>query len=130
MLSLLALEDALGAIADVPAAALRAKGSALTSLFIDLIDARCPELAVVSPRDATSRGSQVSLGNEYAYGLVAALIERGIIGDFRAPDIARFGFAPAYLRFVDVWDAVEVIVDTLTSEDHRAERFTVRPTVT
>ncbi|HEX4226111.1 MAG TPA: kynureninase [Pseudonocardiaceae bacterium] len=130
MLSLLALEDALGALADVPAAALRAKGSALTSLFIDLIDARCPELAVVSPRDAASRGSQVSLGNKYAYGLVAALIERGIIGDFRAPDIARFGFAPAYLRFVDVWDAVESIVDTLTSEDHRAERFAVRPTVT
>ena len=130
MLSLLALEDALGAIADVSPAALRGKSVALTSLFIDLIDARCPELTVASPRDATARGSQVSLRSEYAYGLVAALIERGVIGDYRAPDIARFGFAPAYLRFVDVWDAVEVIVDTLTSEDHRAERFAVRPTVT
>ncbi|HEY4022770.1 MAG TPA: kynureninase [Pseudonocardiaceae bacterium] len=130
MLSLLALEDALGAIADVPATALRTKGNALTSLFIDLIDLRCPELAVVSPREAARRGSQVSLRSEHAYGLVAALIERGVIGDFRAPDIARFGFAPAYLRFVDAWDAVEVIVDTLTSGDHRAERFAVRPTVT
>jgi kynureninase len=130
MLSLLALEDALGALADVPATALRRKGTALTSLFIDLIDARCPELAVVSPRDPGQRGSQISLRNEHAYGLVAALIERGVIGDYRSPDIARFGFAPAYLRFVDVWDAVEGIVDTLTSDDHRAERFRVRPTVT
>ncbi|HJP79936.1 MAG TPA: kynureninase [Pseudonocardiaceae bacterium] len=130
MLSLLALEDALGAIADVPSVALRRKGIALTSLFIDLIDERCPSLAVASPRDAAQRGSQVSLRSEYAYGLVAALIERGVIGDFRAPDIARFGFPPAYLRFVDVWDAVEVIVDTLTSGDHRDRRFAVRPAVT
>lgn len=130
MLSLLALEDALGAIADVPAIALRAKGIALTSLFIDLVDARCPELAVVSPREPARRGSQVSLRSEHAYGLMAALIERGVIGDFRAPDIARFGFAPAYVRFVDVWDAVEVIVDTLTRADHRSERFAVRPVVT
>ncbi len=130
MLSLLALEDALGALADVPAIALRAKGTALTSLFIDLVDARCAELTVVSPRAPHRRGSQVSLRSEHAYGLVAALIERGVIGDFRAPDIARFGFAPAYLRFVDVWDAVEVIVDTLTRADHRSERFAVRPTVT
>ena len=130
MLSLLALEDALGALADVPAAALRRKGMALTSLFIELIDARCPELAVVSPRDARQRGSQVSLRSVHAYGLVAALIERGVIGDYRSPDVARFGFAPAYVRFVDAWDAVEVIVDTLTSGDHRAERFRVRPTVT
>lgn len=130
MLSLLAFEDALGAITDVPADALRRKGIALTSLFIDLIDERCPSLAVASPREAAQRGSQVSLRSDYAYGLVAALIERGVIGDFRAPDIARFGFPPAYLRFVDVWDAVQVIVDTLTSGDHRAERFAVRPTVT
>jgi kynureninase len=130
MLSLLALEDALGALADVPAAALRRKSIALTSLFIDLVDERCPELAVASPRDAAQRGSQVSLRSDHAYGLIAALIERGVIGDFRAPDIARFGFPPAYLRFVDVWDAVQVIVDTLTSGDHRVQRFAVRPTVT
>jgi kynureninase len=130
MLSLLALEDALGAFAEVSPIALRAKGTALTSLFIDLIDQRCPELAVATPREASGRGSQVSLRHEHAYGLVAALIERGVIGDYRSPDIARFGFPPAYLRFVDVWDAVEVIVDTLTSGDHRAQRFSVRPTVT
>jgi kynureninase len=130
MLSLLALEDALGAITDVPAVALARKGIALTSLFIDLIDSNCSELAVVSPRDAARRGSQVALRSEHAYGLVAALIERGVIGDYRSPDIARFGFAPAYLRFVDVWDAVAVIADTLASEDHRTERFRVRPTVT
>ena len=130
MLSLLALEDALGVFADVSPIALVRKGSALTSLFIELIDQRCPELTVVTPREASQRGSQVSLRSEHAYGLVAALIERGVIGDYRSPDIARFGFVPAYVRFVDVWDAVEVIVDTLTSEDHLAERFAVRPIVT
>jgi kynureninase len=130
MLSLLALDEALGALADVRPAALRAKSVALTSLFIDLIEARCPELALVSPRDANQRGSQVSLHHNQAYELVAALIERGVIGDFRAPDIARFGFAPAYLRFVNVWDAVDIIANTLISGDYQQPRFAVRPTVT
>jgi kynureninase len=130
MLSLLALEEALGALAGVRPAALRAKGVALTSLFIELVEARCPQLALVSPRDANRRGSQVSLRHDQAYELVSALIERGVIGDFRAPDIARFGFAPAYLRFVDVLDAVDIIGNTLTSGDYQQPRFAVRPTVT
>ncbi|HEX3778124.1 MAG TPA: kynureninase [Pseudonocardiaceae bacterium] len=130
MLSLLAFEEALGALADVRPAALRAKSVALTSLFIELIEERCPELVLVSPREANQRGSQVSLHHNQAYELVAALIERGVIGDFRAPDIARFGFAPAYQRFVDVWDAVEIISNTLTSGDYQHPRFSVRSTVT
>src|SRR4051812_15777693 len=107
-------------------AALRAKSTALTELFIALVDARCAPLgfACASPRDARLRGSQVSLthasadGAAHGYAIMQALIARGVIGDFRAgttadahgpalPDILRFGFTPLYLRFVDVYDAVE-----------------------
>jgi kynureninase len=130
VLSLLALEDAVNALAGVSTADLRAKSAGLTGLFIDLVTNRCSGIEVVTPVDADRRGSQVSLRLGHAYSLVRALIERGVIGDFRAPDIARFGFAPAYSRYVDVWDAVESIVDVLTSGDHLTDRFVARPAVT
>jgi kynureninase len=130
MLSLLALADAVGVLSGVSTTELRTKGMALTSLFINLITTRCPELALVSPPDADRRGAQVSWRFEHAFGLVQALIEHGVIGDFRAPDIARFGFAPAYVRYVDVWDAVERIAGVLAGREYRAERFTSRSTVT
>ncbi|HEY0807434.1 MAG TPA: kynureninase, partial [Pseudonocardiaceae bacterium] len=123
VLSLLALEDAVNALSGVSTADLRAKSVALTGLFIDLVTNRCSGVEVVTPVDADRRGSQVSLRLGHAYALVRALIERGVIGDFRAPDIARFGFAPAYSRYVDVWDAVESIVELLTSGDHLTDRF-------
>ncbi|HEX5405011.1 MAG TPA: kynureninase [Pseudonocardiaceae bacterium] len=130
MLSLLALEDAVRVLAGVSTAELRAKGIALTSLFINLITTRCPELALVSPPDADRRGAQVSLRFEHAFGLVQALIERGVIGDFRAPDIARFGFAPAYVRHADVWAAVEAITQVMAAREYLDDRFTSRSAVT
>jgi kynureninase len=72
----------------------------------------------------------VSLRFEHAYPLVQALLERNVIGDFRAPDIARFGFAPAYVRFVDVWDAVGLVSDVLTSGEYSQQRFAQRYGVT
>ncbi|MCU1396966.1 MAG: kynureninase [Acidimicrobiales bacterium] len=114
-------------------AALRAKSTALTSLFIDLVDDRCPGMQVVSPRAAVERGSQVSLTADVGidmYALVQALISRGVIGDFRAPDVARFGFAPLYTRFVDVWDAVERLAAVTDSEAWRDPRFAQRAPVT
>jgi kynureninase len=72
----------------------------------------------------------VALGHEHGYGIVQALIERGVIGDFRAPDICRFGFAPLYLRYVDVYDAVALLVEVLESSAHLDERFAVRRGVT
>jgi kynureninase len=111
--------------------ALRTKSLALTRAFADLVEARCPGLPVVSPRDDAQRGSQVCLSHpEAAYAIVQALIERGVIGDFRAPDILRFGFTPLYLRFVDVWDAVEHLFQVLESSEWRAERFNRKAAVT
>ena len=153
VLSLTALEcgvdtlhaaDALGGMA-----ALRAKSVALTELFIALVDERCASLgfAVASPRDARARGSQVSLvhlgddGPSQGYAIVQALIARGVIGDFRAgtaadaygpdlPDILRFGFTPLYLRFVDVHDAVEHLVQVMATGEYREARFNQRSAVT
>lgn len=113
--------------------AIRDKSVALTSLCIDLLDERCSRhgLAIVTPRAAGERGSQVSCtidGDGYA--IVQALIARGVIGDFRAPDILRFGFSPLYSRFVDAWDAVDRLDRILVSGEWRDPRFGVRAAVT
>jgi len=113
--------------------ALRRKSCALTSLFIALVEQRCAGhgLMVVTPREPGQRGSQVSVAHaDGAYAIVQALIARGVIGDFRAPDILRFGFAPLYTRFADVWDAVDRLAQVLASGEWRDERFAVRATVT
>ena len=76
------------------------------------------------------RGSQVSFAHGDAYAVMQALIARGVIGDFRAPDLMRFGFTPLYTRFVDVWDAVEALRDVLSSEAWRRAEFLSRKEVT
>lgn len=129
ILALSALDAALDAFGGVELAALRAKSLQLTSLFIELVQART-DLDVVTPLDPERRGSQVSLRHESAYGLVQALIARGVVGDFRTPDIARFGFAPLYLRAVDVWDAVEQLVQVLRGEEYARPEYAVRAAVT
>lgn len=117
VLSLSALDTALDVFAGIDVADLRTKSLLLTSLFMDLVRIRT-DLEVVTPEDSDRRGSQVSLRHPEAHGVVRALIARGVIGDFRAPDIARFGIAPAYLRAVDVWDAVQHLVEVLDSEEY------------
>ena len=119
-------------------AALRAKSIALTELFARLVEERCAGhgLAVVSPRDAAQRGSQVCLTcSEGGYAIVQALIARGVIGDFRAgdaqtPDILRFGFTPLYTRFVDVWDAVEHLREVMANAEWQRPEFNRRHAVT
>ncbi len=125
ILQLTALESAVDIWLDVDMALARDKSIALTELFIALVDERCPGmgLELASPRDPARRGSHVSLRHPSGYGIVQALIARGVIGDFRAPDLCRFGFAPLYVRFVDVWDAVEHIRAVLDSGAHRDPRF-------
>jgi kynureninase len=118
--------------------ALREKSLALTRAFADLVDARCAGhgLSVVSPRADGQRGSQVCLTRaDGGYAIVQALIHRGVIGDFRSgglgvPDILRFGFTPLFLRFVDVWDAVEHLRDVMDSGQWRDARFNQRHAVT
>ena len=116
-------------------AALRAKSLALTRLFAERVRAVCPELKLVSPADDARRGSQVCLTHDMAhesmaYPVVQALIARGVIGDFRAPDILRFGFTPLYLRFVDAWDAAEHLRQVLETGAWRRPEFNQRHAVT
>ena len=121
-------------------AALRRKSLALTRLFADQVQASCPSLTLVSPRDDAQRGSQVCLSHpQVAYPVVQALIGRSVIGDFRAGDtshpagavdILRFGFTPLYLRFVDAWDAAEQLRQVLESGEWQRPEFNQRQAVT
>ena len=113
--------------------ALRAKSQALSTLFIERVETRCAgqDLTLVSPRTAELRGSQASFAHASGgYAIMQALIDRGVIGDFRAPDLIRFGFAPLYTRFVDAFDAAEHLAAVLASGEWRAERFALRAAVT
>ena len=113
--------------------ALREKSLALTELCIELVDARCGGfgLTLRTPREPTLRGSQVSYSHEEgAYAIMQALIDRGVIGDFRAPDVLRFGFAPLYTRHADVWDAVEHLRQVIHGGEWREARFSARAAVT
>jgi len=110
-------------------AAVRAKSLALTDLFIALVESRCAghPLGLVTPREHARRGSQVSFTHPHGYAVMAALIARGVIGDYREPEIMRFGFTPLYTSFADVWDAVEILKDILDRSDYdvAAERGAV-----
>jgi kynureninase len=113
--------------------ALREKSLALTDLFIALVEARCAGhgLSIVTPREPERRGSQVSVAiAEGGYPVMQALIARGVVGDFREPDILRFGFAPLYTRYVDAWDAVDRLAQVLASGEWRDDAFRVRAAVT
>jgi kynureninase len=132
ILSLRALKGALDIWADVDMQVLRAKSIALTDLFIHLVESKCAGLGLTlgSPREASKRGSQVSFAHDNAYPVMQALIERGVIGDFRAPETIRFGFTPLYTSFADVWRAVEILEDILRSGAWQEPRFAVRAAVT
>jgi kynureninase len=113
MLSLRALDAALDVFADVSMAALRHKSLALADLFMARADDRLTPAGyeVITPRQHDGRGSQVSLRHTDAASLVPRLAASGVIADHRPPDVLRFGLAPLYVRFVDVWDAVERLVE-------------------
>ena len=114
-------------------AAIREKSLALGDLFISLVEERCAgdDLTLASPRAGHERGSQVSFAHAtHGYEIMQALVARGVIGDFRAPDILRFGFTPLYTRFTDVWDAVDRWHSLLKSGEWRQPRFAVRAAVT
>ena len=132
ILSLTALDAALDAFDDVEMGAARAKAGALGDLFIERVEARCAGkgLALASPRRAAARGGQVSFSHSHGWAVMQNLIARGVVGDFRSPDVMRFGFAPLYVRRVDVWDAVEVLGEILDSGSWRDARYQTVAAVT
>jgi kynureninase len=130
IISLRGVEAALDALQGVEVAALREKSLALTELFIARVTTLLPGLDIVTPRQRSLRGSQVAIAFDHGYSVVQAMIERGAIGDFRAPDIMRFGFAPLYLRFRDVWDAAEILAECIRAEVWREPRYSQRLAVT
>lgn len=131
-LGVLALEAALEVFEGADMQMLRDKSVALCNLFIALCDQQLQGLGVElrTPRDAEQRGSQVSLAHANAYPVMQALIARGIVGDFRAPDILRFGFAPLYVRYVDVWDSVVALREILEQKEWDRPEFLARKSVT
>ncbi|MGC9370889.1 MAG: kynureninase [Paracoccaceae bacterium] len=110
------LQQALSVWDGVEMGDIRAASIALSERFIAEVEARCPQLVLASPRDAQARGSQVSFAFEHGYAAMQALIDRGVIGDFRAPNIMRFGFTPLYLDEGDIVSAAETIEDVITNE--------------
>jgi kynureninase len=132
MLSMAAFERALDAFEGVSMAEVERKGRALGDLMIALYDERLEALGcgLATLRDARRRGNHVSLTHAQGYAVMQALIRRGVIGDFRAPDVMRFGFGPLYVRFVDVYDATIAIADILESGAYKDERLSQRQAVT
>jgi len=130
MLSLLALESGLDAFDGVDMDVVWAKSVALFDLFAARAAERCPGLECVSPAEPDRRGSHISFRHPQAFELCQALIEAGVIGDFREPDVIRFGLTPLYLGFEEVWRAVEIAAGILETESWRQPRFAVRGKVT
>jgi kynureninase len=131
ILALAALDAGLETFEGVAMADLAAKSRALSALFVGEVEARCgDELRLASPRDPFERGSHVVFAHPQGYAIVQALIARGVIGDFRAPDLIRFGFAPLYNRFEDTVRAAEILGEIVASREWDQPRFRDRAKVT
>lgn len=132
ILSLAALEAGLDQFAGVDMAEVRRKSIALGDLFIALVEQELAGhgLTLASPRDGNRRGSQVSFRHPEGYPIMQALIARGVVGDFRAPDILRFGFTPLYVRYQDVWEAVQRLRVVMVEQDWQRPEYRRRAAVT
>jgi kynureninase len=131
VISLAALEIGVDIALQANMADVRAKSLTLTKVFAGLVEQECRGLfRIVSPAEPARRGSQVCLAHDEGYAIMQALIARGVIGDFRAPDILRFGMTPLYLGFAELWDAVAILRDVMAREEWRDERFRTRLRVT
>lgn len=131
ILALSALDAALDVFDGIAPGDLRAASLSLTDYFIELVDVRLPGVFdLLTPRAHERRGSQVSLRHPRAYGIVQALITRKVVGDFRTPDVARFGFAPLYVTHADVYDAVDHLVAVMENEEFDKPDYAIRLRVT
>ena len=130
VIALAALDAALDVFDGVDMGELRAASIVLSDLFIAEVEARCPSLSLVSPRDASMRGSQVSFRHPQGYAVMQALIARGVVGDFRAPDMIRFGFAPLYNTAGEVRAAAGILAEILDGGHWDRPEFHHRAPVT
>ena len=124
------LDAALDAWDGVDMAALRQRSVELCDTFIAEVESRCPELELASPRQAHQRGSQVSFRSENGYAIMQALIAENVIGDFRAPDIMRFGFTPLYVGIEDVVRAAEILESVIRQRKWDRPQFMRKAAVT
>jgi kynureninase len=132
ILGLTALETGVDLMLEAPMAAVRAKSVQLTEMFDALVtqEIGAGTFALVSPREPEMRGSQLCYAHESGWPIMRALIDRGVIGDFRAPDILRFGFTPLYVSYVDVWNAVATLREILAERAWDDPRYHERALVT
>jgi kynureninase len=132
VLSMAALAEGVATFDGIAMSAVCEKSKRLGDLFLRLVAERCGDggLEIACPRNSEQRGSQVALRHPHGYEIVQALIGQGVIGDFRAPDILRFGFGPLYTGYVDVWDAVDRLARVMVDDTWRDGRFRIRAAVT
>ena len=131
ILSLAAMDMGLASFDGVSMSDVAAKGRALTQLFIHALEHGCgSDLRLASPRDPQRRGSHVSFAHPNGYAVIQALIAKGVVGDFREPDLMRFGFAPMYNSYEDAWTAAAIVTDVLGSRGWDTKRFRLRQKVT
>jgi len=130
ILQMAALDAALDVWDEVDMADLRARALELGDRLIDGVAAACPELVLATPRDPADRGSQVSFRHPEGYAIMQALIARGVVGDFRAPDILRFGITPLYIGEGEIDRAVEILSDIMARKSYDRPEFRTRNAVT
>jgi len=130
ILQMAALDAALDVWDHADIVDVRARSIHLCDLFIRAVESTCPQLQLASPRDGTKRGSQVSFRFEHGYACMQALIARGVIGDFRAPDLMRFGFTPLYIGEAEVTDAARILSEILETRGWDRPEFHARAKVT
>jgi kynureninase len=130
ILSMAALECGLDGFEGVTMARLWSKANALFDVFHGLMEQRCPDLVCITPRLPEQRGSHISFRHPHAFEICQALIAAGVIGDFRAPDVVRFGLTPLYLGFEDIWIGIDRLTAIMDGEIWRDPKYSVRSKVT
>jgi len=130
ILAMLALEVGVDLLLEADIEAVRAKSIALSELFRERVERSCPWLALASPADPAQRGNQISFAHPEGYAVTQALIAQGVVGDFRAPDVMRFGFAPLYLRYADAARAADTLAEVLATRAWDRPEFKTRAAVT
>ena len=131
ILALAALDAGLDTFEGVSMLEVEAKSRHLSQLFIDQVEARCgSEVNLISPRNPADRASHVSFAHPQGYAVIQALIAGGVIGDFRAPDLMRFGFAPLYNRFEEVWRAADILGEIVATRSWDRADYLERKKVT